>query len=173
MTDWPTIIREHGPLVWRTAYRLLSHHADAGDCFQRTFLAAVERAEKEAVRNWPALLRHLATARALEALRARRRQARRTEVLPDRLADPTPGSPPEAAAGGELADRLREALAEIDPAQAAVFCLVCLEGLSNREAALAAGVTANHAGVLLHRARQALRERLSAFDPAAGQGAHP
>ena len=66
----------------------------------------------------------------------------------------------------ELAERLRGALADIDPVQAEAFCLICLEDLTNREAADVLGVTANHAGVLLHRARQALREKLTAFDPA-------
>lgn len=162
MTDWPTILRDHGPLVWRTAYRLLGRHADAEDCFQRTFLAAVELAGREQVRNWPAALRRLATARALEALRTRYREGR-PEPLPevaDRTLDPL-----ETAGAGELADQLRVALAAIDPAQAEVFCLVCLDGLSNQEAAGELGVTANHAGVLLHRARQALRDRLTAFDP--------
>ncbi len=162
MTDWPTILRDHGPLVWRTAFRLLNRHADAEDCFQRTFLAAVELAGREAVRNWPAALGRLATARALEALRTRYREGR-PEPLPE-VADRT-RDPLQSAAGGELAEQLRAALAAIDPAQAEVFCLVCLDGLSNQDAADELGVTANHAGVLLHRARQALRDKLTAFDP--------
>lgn len=165
MTDWPTILRDYGPPVWRTAYRLLDHHADASDCFQRTFLAAVELAEREVVGNWPAVLRRLATARALDLLRSRYRD-RRAEPLPDLTADERALDPLDSASRGELADRLRIALAEIDPTQASVFCLVQLDGLSNGDAAVAVGVTANHTGVLLHRARQALREKLSAFDPA-------
>lgn len=164
MTDWPTILRDHGPLVWRTAFRLLNRHADAEDCFQRTFLAAVELAGREAVRNWPAALGRLATARALEALRTRYREGR-LAPLPE-VAD-RPRDPLQSAAGGELAEQLRAALAAIDPAQAEVFCLIQLDGLSNGDAAAVVGVTANHAGVLLHRARQALREKLSEFDPAA------
>ena len=72
----------------------------------------------------------------------------------------------DAAAAGELAGRLRTALAGIDPRQAEVFCLVCLDDFSYRDAADQIGITANHAGVLLTRARAALRERLRAFDPA-------
>jgi RNA polymerase sigma-70 factor (ECF subfamily) len=162
MTDWPTILRDHGPLVWRTAYRLLGRHADAEDCFQRTFLATVELAGREAVRNWPAAVRRLATARALEMLRTRYRDGR-SEPLPEvagRTLDPL-----DSAGAGELAEQLRAALSDIDPTQAEVFCLVCLNGLSNQEAADELDVTANHAGVLLHRARQALREKLTAFDP--------
>lgn len=158
--DWPTLIAEHGPLVWRTAWGLLRNQADAADCYQQTFLAAVEWAAREPVRHWPAVLRTLATRRALESLRRRKRPAEFTEA-----ADPGSIDPLAAAAGGELAARLRQALAEIDPAQAEVFCLVDLDGHTNQQAAEMMGVTANHAGVLLYRARAALRERLAAFDP--------
>ena len=166
MTDWDAVVREHGPLVWRTACRLLTHEADAADCFQRTFLAAVELEAAEPIRNWPAALKRLATARALEQLRARYRDAGRLADLPDEPpGDPSALEPVDFAAGGELASALRVALAAIDPVQAELFCLVCLEDLSYSDAAAQLGVTVNHAGVLLHRARAALRERLRAFDP--------
>ena len=158
--DWPTLIRDHGPLVWRTAWGLLRNHADASDCFQQTFLAAVEWATREPVRNWPAVLRRLATQRALDGLRRRRRPAEFVET-----ADPTAIDPATSAEGDELAARLRRALAEIDPVQAEVFCLVCLDGHTNQEAAEMLNIKPNHARVLLHRARTALRERLAAFDP--------
>src|SRR6478736_6162024 len=85
MTDWSQIVAEHGTLVWRTARRLLTQEADAADCFQRTFLAAVELAQRETVRHWPALLRRLATARALEQLRERMQRRARfaTDVAVD------------------------------------------------------------------------------------------
>ena len=165
MTDWPAVVRDHGPLVWRTAYRLLNHDADAADCFQRAFLSAVELVAAEPVRHWPAVLVRLATARALEQLRQRYRRHERFAALPDEPVSTGATDPLADAAAGELADALRAALAAIDPTQAEVFCLVCLEGLSNRDAANQLGITANHAGVLLHRARAALRDRLKAFDP--------
>jgi RNA polymerase sigma-70 factor, ECF subfamily len=165
MTDWDAVVREYGPVVWQTAYRLLAREADAADCFQNTFVGAVALATAEPVRNWPAVLKRLATARALELLRARYRSARAAALPDEPLADPAAPDPLAAAAGGELAEALRGALTAIDPRQAEVFCLVCLEGLPNADAAELLGVTPNHAGVLLHRARAALRERLSAFDP--------
>lgn len=165
MTDWPAIVQQHGSLVWRTAYRLLSHEADAADCFQRTFLAAVELDAREPVRNWAAILTRLATARAMEQLRVRYRSAGRFSPL---TVEPigTSDDSLHAATAGELADRLRVALAGIEPRQAEVFCLVCLEGRSNQDAAELMGITAAHAGVLLQRGRRALRERLQEFAPA-------
>lgn len=166
MTNWPEVVREYGPVVWRTVYRLLGNEPDAADCFQNTFLAAVELSAAESVRNWPAALKRIATTRALDHLRHRHRRTARFAQLSDQSpADSSALDPADLISGGELADALRIALTEIDPQQAEVFCLVCLEGLSNTDAAAQLGVTANHVGVLLHRARAALRERLAAFDP--------
>jgi RNA polymerase sigma-70 factor, ECF subfamily len=166
MTDWNTVVREHGPLVWRVAFRLLGNEADAADCFQRVFVSALE-SSTPGVRDWPALLRRVATNRALEQLRERYRRAARAGPLPDApLADDHAVDPLDTATGEELASRLREALARIDPRQAEVFCLASLEGWSYPDISAQLGVTANHVGVLLNRARAALRDQLRAFDPA-------
>jgi RNA polymerase sigma-70 factor, ECF subfamily len=168
MTDWSQIVREHGPAVWRTAYRLLNHDADVADCFQRAFVSALAVANKEPIRNWPALLKRLAVARALERLRQRRREANRCETLPEGGgADACAADPVRAAEAGELAEHLREALAELDARQSEVFCLSCLEGLSYQQIAEQVGVTLNHVGVLLNRARTHLRELLQAHSPTA------
>ena len=79
MTDWDGILSREGPAVWRTVYRLLGRRADAEDCFQETFLAALQawRDEAEAgraVQSPRALLHRLATARAIDRLRSRYRQ---------------------------------------------------------------------------------------------------
>ena len=165
MTDWSALIRDHGPLVWRTVYRLLTHDADAADCFQQTFHAAVELERCKSVRYWPAALKRIATARALDRLRERYRTTKRFGELPT---DQPDGRVPETidlAAGGELSERIRIALTEIDPRQAEAFCLVALEGHSYDEAAHEMNVNTNHAGVLLNRAKAELRIRLIAFSP--------
>jgi RNA polymerase sigma-70 factor (ECF subfamily) len=165
MTDWSQIVQEHGPLVWTTVCRLLRHDADAADCFQRTFLAALELSRTQTVRNWPGLLRRLGTARALESLRQRRRQAQRLRpLLADLMASASALEPAQAAAGRELSDHLREALAQLDARQAQVFCLACLEDQSYAEIAGQLGITVSHVGVLLSRARTQLRERLRAHE---------
>jgi RNA polymerase sigma-70 factor (ECF subfamily) len=168
MTDWSQIVGQHGPIVWKTVYRLLDHEADAADCFQNAFVSALELSRKEAVRNWPGLLRRLATARALERLRQRYRESGRLSTLADRsTVDTKAVEPGRAAQASELAEDLRAALAELDTRQAEVFCLACLEGLSYRQIAGQLGVTVNHVGVLLSRGRSSLRERLRAHGPPA------
>jgi RNA polymerase sigma-70 factor (ECF subfamily) len=167
MTDWSQVVQQHGPMVWRTAQRLVNNEADASDCFQRTFLAALELERTQPVRNWPALLKRLATARALECLRQRRREAGRRAALPEgSVADRREVGPVQAAEAGELAGHLREALAGLDAQQAQVFCLACLEGFSYQQIADQLGVTVNYVGVLLHRARSGLQQRLQAHGPA-------
>jgi RNA polymerase sigma-70 factor (ECF subfamily) len=169
MTDWPVIVREHGPLVWRVVYRLLNHDADAADCFQRTFVSALQLSRKESIQHWPALLRRLATARALEMLRQRHRDGQRLQPLgaeepSSKMLDPSHG-----AEANELAEHLRLALADLDSRQAQVFCLACLEGCNYEEIAATMGVTVNYVGVLLNRAREGLRERLGQHDPASNR----
>jgi RNA polymerase sigma-70 factor (ECF subfamily) len=60
----------------------------------------------------------------------------------------------------ELASRLREALGQLTPQEAQVFCLRYLNNMSYRRIAKELGIKTNSAGVLLHRARAKLRELL-------------
>jgi RNA polymerase sigma-70 factor, ECF subfamily len=168
MTDWSQIVQQHGPMVWKTIRRLVDHDADGADCFQRTFVSALQVSRAEAVRNWPGLLKRLATARALECLRQRCRASSRLTTQADgSTIDRRAVGPAQAAQASELADHLRQALAELDAGQAQVFCLACLDGLSYRDIAEELGLTVSNVGVLLNRARSSLRERLQAHGPAA------
>ncbi|HOW72636.1 MAG TPA: sigma-70 family RNA polymerase sigma factor [Phycisphaerae bacterium] len=159
--EWPLIVRQHGPIVWKTAYRLLGQDADAADCFQETFVSAIEYADRQEVTNWPGLLQRLATARALDHLRRRIRAARRRApgISFEQVAASGP-SPDQAALDAELGDRLRAALCELAPRQSAVFCLRCLSGLSYEEIASELGLSIDAVGVTLHRARARLQELL-------------
>ena len=159
MIDWQMIIEEHGSAVWQTAYRLLGNHADAADCFQETFVSALKFCRHQRVRNFSALLTRLTTARAIDQLRRRFRRANFSSALADSpaAASTSPG-PAQAAQQQELTDGLRELLSELPPREAQAFCLRYLNDLSYRQIADELGVTANAAGVMLHRARARLRE---------------
>jgi RNA polymerase sigma-70 factor, ECF subfamily len=160
MTDWDAIVSRHGPAVWRTAYRLLGRAADAEDCFQETFLAALRLARAGPVRHWYALLQRLATAQAIDRLRRNvRRNAREAPADCDTHSGPGP-PPDEQAAAGELSERLRRALAQLPARAAEVFCLHALEGWSYVEVAGQLGISVDAVGVALHRARRRLQELL-------------
>jgi RNA polymerase sigma-70 factor (ECF subfamily) len=166
MTDWSQIVQEHGPMVWKTVRRLVGNEADGADCFQRAFLSALELSRKEVIRNWPGLLQRLATVRALECLRQRRRDSNRLTTLPEASAiDRKSVSPLKAAETKELVEQLREALADLDARQAQVFCLACLDGLSYEQISCELDITVTHVGVLLNRARSNLRGRLQVHGP--------
>lgn len=64
MIDWQAIIKEHGPALWQTAYRLLGNHRDAADCFRGTFVSALELSRPRQVRSFGSLLVLMATAGA-------------------------------------------------------------------------------------------------------------
>lgn len=162
MTDWNSLVLEHKQLVWRTCYRLVGNHVDALDCFQETFLEAVKVERKKTVHDWPSLLRHLATVRALDLLRVRYRQRGRIEPMidPSDTASRCP-NPRHEAEADELAQSLRTAIAELPPRQAEAFCLCRLEGWSYREAANRMAMDTNRVGVLLHRACSELQRRLT------------
>ena len=164
MTYWSEIVEAHGPDVWRTAYRLLNHAQDAGDCYQETYLKAFEYAERNAVASWPAVLRRIATTRAMDMLRQRYRRgaySQSTSVLDDDVADGNP-SPLVCAELKESMEQLRQAIAELPAVQAEVFWLSEVEFLSHDDIASQLGGTTKQVALWLHRAKQKLRELLSA-----------
>jgi RNA polymerase sigma-70 factor (ECF subfamily) len=158
MIDWPYILAEHGGSVWRTVYKLLNHDADALDCYQETFLAAFRFAERQPVVGWGPLLTTIATRKALNCLRSRRRLRSRVVGL-DGVPEPSSEveGPLQHAEAADLLDRVRQGLAELPDKQAEVFWLSCVEGLSHEQIADRLQVASGDVRVLLHRARVRLR----------------
>ena len=161
MTDWEAVVSQYVEIVRRTVYRLVGNHADAWDCVQETFLEAVKVDRREPVRNWPALLRHLATARSLDLLRVRYRQRdRQSPKLAPEQAVSREANPSSQAEASELADRLRVAVDQLPRRQAEVFCLSCFERMTSDEVAERVGISPTAARMLLSRARRRLRRLL-------------
>ena len=158
-------MKQHGPIVWQTAYRLLGNHADVADCFQETFVCALQIWRRQRVRNFPALLSRLATARAIDQLRQRTRRPRANTEPADLSAVPSCNPDPvQQLETGELAAKLRKAIAQLPQQQAEIFCLRYLNSMSYRLIAKQLGIRTSAAGVSLHRARAKLRILLeSAF----------
>lgn len=161
--DWQLITEKHGPRVWRIAYRLLGNRTDAADCFQETFLAALEFSRRQRVRNLQGMLVRLATTRAIDRLRQRRRQERNRALAYQK---PAPISidhcdPADRAETGELAQQLRRAIGDLPPQEAKAFCLRYFSEMSYRQIAKELDIKTGAAGVLLHRAKAKLREQLA------------
>ncbi len=160
--DWQTVVGDYGSLVWQTAYRLLGNSTDAADCFQETFLAALELSRRQHVRNLPGLLVRLATTRAIDRLRQRSRQDRRQMSVQDCEPIAEGSGPPGAAETREIAAQLREAIGQLPAQEAKVFCLRYLNDMSYRQIARELEIGINVVGVSLHRARARLRQALGA-----------
>jgi RNA polymerase sigma-70 factor (ECF subfamily) len=163
--DWQAIVTDYGPVVWQTAYRLLGHHADTADCFQETFLAAFEVSCRQPVRNVPGLLVRLATTRAIDRLRQKNRHEKHQEDAPDRC-DCTSDRPDPAShlQTREQTWQLRQAIGQLPPQEAKIFCLRYLSEMSYRQIARELNMRVNAVGVSLHRARAKLREALGAAE---------
>jgi RNA polymerase sigma factor (sigma-70 family) len=163
--DWKTILERDGPGAWRAAFRLLGNTADADDCLQDAALAAVQLSRREPIANWRALLTRLASARALDRLRQRYRNPINAchDGQLEAIADPHERG--DTAQLEELRSQLRIALVQLSQDQAAAFCLCALEGWTYTEAAKELQTPVSTIGVLVHRARQQLRELLHDIDP--------
>lgn len=160
MIDWDELLRREGSAVWRTVYRLVRNQADADECFQETFLAALEFSGRTPVANWPGLLQRLATARGIDRLRKRLRRMRREDIANLALAETAEPGPAQQAETAELAAVLRWALAQLPVLQAEMFCLHELSDWSYQDLAEQFAMTTSAVGVALYRTRNKLQELL-------------
>lgn len=164
MIDWPRIVADHGPAVWRTVYRLVSNREDAHDCYQETFLQAAQYAKTQTVSNWAALLRRIATGRALDCLRRRYRSAGATP-LEATAESPELGPAPDVQAElREAMELLRRELGFLPAQQAQVFWLREVEMMSTAEVADELQVAPDQVATWLHRAKRKLRDALAEYD---------
>lgn len=160
--DWPSLIQLHGPLVWKTAYRLVGNSEDANDCFQETFADAVSQSQRRTVENWPGFLVQIATRRAIDLLRQRESHKRRQDAWAEHSAQEHTGHDPSAqAADREMVARLREQLADLPEQHALIFSLRYFQEWSDNEIAQHLGLKPGNVRVLLHRTRERLRDRLT------------
>ena len=165
MTDWDTLVAQEGPTVWRILWKLLGDRADVEDCFQETFVTAVELSRREAVTSWPAVLIRMATARGMDRLRSRYRM-RRCQVVLEAAALGNAGGttstddPVALAIASELSERLREGLTQLPNLHSEIFILHALQGWSYREIAERMNMSETAIRTTIHRARQRLRELL-------------
>ena len=150
--DWKSIVQEHGPGVYRIAWRILGNADDADEVVQDVFLQAHQFESRNKVANHMGLLKRLAVCRSLDCLRRRR-----AYVGLDDMPITDSGSGPEAQAmGNELEARLREVIRQLPEREAEVFCLRYFDQLTNQQIAETLKLTTAAAATALYKARSKL-----------------
>jgi RNA polymerase sigma-70 factor (ECF subfamily) len=152
LADWAALVREHGPMAFDAAWRVLGNTSDTEDAVQDAFLDALRLHRQGPIANWGALLRRLACCRALDLLRKRRPGG----ALTAEPAAPRALQPDVALVGAETVALLRQALARLPEREAEVFSLRYFGELSNAEIAQALVISAGAVAVALHKARARL-----------------
>lgn len=149
-TDFADLYERHYAAVFYTALRITGNPADAEDALQTVFLRILNRtATVESARSPEAYFRRAAANAALDLLRRRtsHREAQLEEASSITARDDT----------ALLKERLRRALAALDPLDAVLFSLRYIEGLSNGELAEMFDCEKNSIAVRLYRIRQSLQ----------------
>jgi RNA polymerase sigma-70 factor, ECF subfamily len=139
-------------MVFQAAFRILGSAEDAEDVAQDVFLEVSSRPGCDAIKNWGAYLRRLTVFRSLD-----RRRKSRGKVTTGLDEFPTSAdSPVDEAIQRELADRLRDLIAQLPEREGAVFALRYLEGLTNSQIAEVLDMNTGAVAVALHRVRSKL-----------------
>jgi RNA polymerase sigma factor (sigma-70 family) len=142
----------HHSMVFRTAWRVTGHAADAEDVLQTVFLRLAGRdLGAEIIDNLEGYLRRAAVNASLNLLEQRSRSNIPLESAPE----PHAGRDQQ-----DLREVLRLALATLGGRTAEMFTLRFIEGHSNGEIAEMFGVSALVVGVTLHRARKQLQKEI-------------
>jgi RNA polymerase sigma-70 factor (ECF subfamily) len=152
--------RQHGAAIGRLCMAMVGSQADAEDLTQETLLAAHDAFDswrgEGSIRAWLFGIARRKCARHLE-----NRTAGRAKLALIRDDAPAP-DPADAAAERQLADRARQALAEIRPSEREALILRYAGGLSFREVAAACGIDEAAARKRVSRAHARLRAELDA-----------
>jgi len=152
--DWiGPLAREHAGRLAAVARHEGASAIDALDLVQDAFHTLLERPESHALRDKPEEAARLLSAIVRNAARNGRRRHHRSKPHED-IEIPIEAPPPDPFEH----ERLGRCMAKLGEVHRHVITLRVLEELSGDEAARELGVTANHVGVLLHRARKQLED---------------
>ena len=160
--DWVAgLARDHAGKLTQIARREGVAAEDALDVVQDAFFTLLERPDSDALRDKPDDAARLLAAIVRNAARNARRRHHHAKPHVDVTEQPltTDEPAPDVALDrAETAAQLVTCLGRLGDVHRHVIALRVLEELSGDEAAHELGVTANHVGVLLHRARKQLAD---------------
>lgn len=157
---WEEFVAAHASIILRSALRVLAANADAEDVAQEVFVEVFRSGQLARLHDQPALLRTMATRRALDRLRRRKRN----EALTGLEVSRGDHEPHQYSLADELDQRLRESLACLPSREAEVFCLTYFENLAPAEIASTLRISTGAVAKSLCMARGRLSAALLAPD---------
>jgi RNA polymerase sigma-70 factor (ECF subfamily) len=160
--DMEQIFRSHASRVMSAAYRVTGRAEDAEDVLQTVFMRLVRREGARLEGDPSAYLHRAAVNAALDLVRSRRKVTPFEDAARG-LAAPESGAAERRLASGELRDEVRKALGLLSPRAAEIFALRYFEGYDNHEIAAMLGSSRSTVAVILHRARQRVREEIGPY----------
>jgi RNA polymerase sigma-70 factor (ECF subfamily) len=162
------LVRRHEQPVFRLALRMLGNREEAEDVAQEALLSLHRHGHRFRRESRFSTFVYRVTANA--ALNRRRtlgRSRARERLLAERESgydpSPTPRNPADALVGAEAQTRVQEALQQLSPDLRLAVVLFDIEGLPYGEIARVLEVPEGTVKSRIHRARNALREKLRAF----------
>ena len=173
--SFSALVRQHQRRVYACAIHMLGDRGEAEDAVQETFLRAfraIDRFDGRAeLSTW---LYRICINVSLNTLR-RRKRVDASDIqdprVPEPAADATQGAndPRHAVQAIELYGRLGKALDALSPSLRATVLMVLIDGVPQKEAAIALGCSEGTIAWRVHESRRRLRELLGDFldEPAA------
>lgn len=163
--DFETLYRDHYRRVFGLCRRLLGRSVQAEDAAQEVFVRAYRALDRyDTHQPFAAWILSIASNHCVDALRGRARDGKifddvATEI--DALDASTPGAL-ETLVDAERGAEIRDAIAALPDKYRLPIVLAYYNDANYDEIAHALGITRNHVGVLLLRAKQLLRRSLAA-----------
>ena len=153
------LLLDHLHAALRFAIRLTGDASGGEDLLQEALVRAAAAREQfrgeSSFRTWLFQI-------VVNAFRDRLR-SRRSDQMPDDVADGRIVDPPSHAAATELAELVAKLVSSLPPRQREVMVLVVYEQLSTTDAAAMLGITEQNARTNLSLARSALRRQLAPY----------
>lgn len=159
MNDWEALLADHGPAMYRIAYRILGQTADAEDCVQDVFLELIAGSNRRQVCTPPAFLCWMVTVRSLDRLRKQRHASLGNfEVSATAF-----GNSEDPLQNSEMIEWLRRAVAQLPRRRSEVLSLRYFACMTYEQIAAVLDLDTNTVGVTLRDARKQLREWVPAI----------
>lgn len=154
--NWSDFVAQHAAMVLGAALRVLARSDDADEVAQDVFLEIFESGNFQQLHSQPALIRTIATRRAIDRLR---RQQVAQPLLGTELSS-RDFEACEYTIAAELDQRLRASLANLPKRESEVFCLYHYEDLTTSEIAASLNISRGAVAKSLCLARNKLSAAL-------------